>query len=131
MAVVPISFVVEEHGVMREEAHPVPADDVQVLLYILTDLPLPSDTNPFSTSELVRFGLSILQNRDQLHQVLEPSFVRVGIDTSSITYYDIVQEIVECVLEASWTGVDAGETLCLSCFIRADDEVSGGIGIGV
>ncbi|KAK8481442.1 hypothetical protein V6N13_068794 [Hibiscus sabdariffa] len=120
MAVVPISFVVEEHGVMREEAHPVPADDVQVLLYILTDLPFPSDTNPFSTSELVRFGLSILQNRDQLHQVLEPSFVRVGIDTSSITYYDIVQEIVEFVLEASWTGVDARETLCLSCIIRAD-----------
>ncbi|KAK8480887.1 hypothetical protein V6N13_004293 [Hibiscus sabdariffa] len=96
MAVVTISFVVGEHGFMREEAHPVPADDVRVLLYIVTDV------------------------RDQLHRVLDPRFARVGIDTSSITYYDIVQEIVECVLEASWMGVDVGETLCLSCIIRAE-----------
>ncbi|KAK8480890.1 hypothetical protein V6N13_004297 [Hibiscus sabdariffa] len=128
MALVPLSFVVGELGVMREEAHHVPADDVQVLLYIIIALrridpvigdPFPSDTNTFSSSELVSFRLSILQNLDQLHQVLEPWFARVGIDTSSITYYDIVQEIVECVLEASRMGVDVGETLCLSCIIRA------------
>ncbi|KAL4383339.1 hypothetical protein GQ457_15G026500 [Hibiscus cannabinus] len=130
MALVPISFVVHELGVMREEAHPVPADDVQVLLYIVTDLrridpvtgdPFPSDTNPFSSPELFSFRLSILQNHDQLHQVLEPWFVRVGIDTSSISYYNIVQEIVKCVLEAaSLTRVEAGETLWLSCIIQAE-----------
>ncbi|KAK8615002.1 hypothetical protein V6N13_068788 [Hibiscus sabdariffa] len=127
MALLPLSFVVELLGVMREDTHLVPADDIQVLLYIVTDLrridpvtgdPFPSDTNPFSSSELICFRLSILQNRDQLHQVLEPWFVRVGIDTSSISYHDIVQEIVECMLEAS---AEAGETLCLSCIIRATE----------
>ncbi|KAK8481439.1 hypothetical protein V6N11_024962 [Hibiscus sabdariffa] len=131
MAVVPIAISVHELGVTREEAHPVPANDVQVKLTIAIDLrridpttgySIPANTSPFSSFELVRFGLSILQNHDQLHQVLDPRFARLGIDTSSSPYDAIVQEIMECGLGAARTRVDRESpcgTLCLRCLMQA------------
>ncbi|KAK8615011.1 hypothetical protein V6N13_068797 [Hibiscus sabdariffa] len=61
MAVVPIAISVHELGVTREEAHPVPANDVQVKLTIAIDLrridpttgySIPANTSPFSSFEL-------------------------------------------------------------------------------
>ncbi|KAK9002279.1 hypothetical protein V6N11_024963 [Hibiscus sabdariffa] len=84
MAVAPISVLVHELGLMRE-THSLPVDDIQVKLIIAIDLrridpitghSIPSNTSPFSSFELVSFGLSILQNHDQLRQVLDPRFAR-------------------------------------------------------
>ncbi|KAK8480889.1 hypothetical protein V6N13_004296 [Hibiscus sabdariffa] len=120
MEVVPVSVSIDEYDVMRE-AHLLPVDDVQFLLHIIIDLRRvdPTYTSPFSSTQVVSFGLSDLQNHDRLHQVLDPRFARLGIDTSSIAYDAIIQAIIEFALEASLTRVDAGETLCLSCMIRA------------
>ncbi|KAK8635558.1 hypothetical protein V6N13_004292 [Hibiscus sabdariffa] len=127
MAVVPISINDHELGVLPV-AHLLPAGDVQVKLIIVIDLrhfdPItrysnPTYTSPFSSSQVVSFGLSDLQNNDRLHQVLDPTFARLGIDTSLIAYDAIIQEIIEFVHKASSTRVDAEETLCLSCIIRA------------
>ncbi|KAK9017874.1 hypothetical protein V6N11_000875 [Hibiscus sabdariffa] len=142
MEVVPISILVHELGVMRE-AHLLPVDGIQVKLIIAIDLrridpttgySIPANsTSPFSSFELVRFGLSILQNHDQLHRVLDPRFARVGIDTSSTPYDAIVQEIMECGLGAARTRVDRESpcgTLCLHCLMQAvltDTDFNGDI----
>ncbi|KAK8635556.1 hypothetical protein V6N13_004290 [Hibiscus sabdariffa] len=130
MAVAPVSILVHELGLMRE-THPLPVDDIQVKLIIAIDLrridpitghSIPCNTSPFSSFELISFRLSILQNHDRLRQVLDPRFARVGIDTSSVPYATIVQEIVESGLGAAGTRVE-GESHCrtlgLRCWIEA------------
>ncbi|GMJ01376.1 hypothetical protein HRI_003806800 [Hibiscus trionum] len=143
MALVPISVQVSFLGLLREY-HPLPVDDIQVKLSIATDLrridpvtgysySIPPDTiTPFSPFELVSFGLSILQNLDQLRQLLDPWFARVGLNTASILYDALVEDIVECGIRAARTSVDAGEsdrgTLCLICCIQAvltDTDIDG------
>ncbi|KAK8635555.1 hypothetical protein V6N13_004289 [Hibiscus sabdariffa] len=130
MAVVPISINVHELGVIRG-ARPVPADDIQVKFIIAIDIrrmdPIsghstPYNTNPFSPFQLLSFGLSILQDQDRLRQVLDPKFAGVGIDTSSVAYNAMVQEIMERGLGAARRRVDV-ESRCrdvfLGCVIRA------------
>ncbi|GMJ01377.1 hypothetical protein HRI_003806900 [Hibiscus trionum] len=128
MALVPISILLHELGVMRED-HLTPHHDIQLKLIVAIALrridPVTGySSNPFSSFELVSFGLGLLQNIDQLRQVLDPRFARVGIDTSSAPYDDIVEEIVKCGVGAARTRVDAGEslcgTLCLRCWIEAE-----------
>ncbi|KAK8635554.1 hypothetical protein V6N13_004288 [Hibiscus sabdariffa] len=136
MAVVQISFIVHELGVMRE-AHLLPVGGIQIKLIIAIflrridpingySITAAANTSPFSSVELVSFGLSILQNHEQLRQVLDPRFARVGTDTSSIAYDDVVEEIVECGLgvgaarKRSWVdGEGHCRTLRLRCFIQA------------
>ncbi|KAK8481438.1 hypothetical protein V6N12_017951 [Hibiscus sabdariffa] len=125
MAVVPISVNVRELGVMRG-AHPVPADDIRVNFIIAIDIrrmdPISGHSTPFSPFQLLSFRLSILQDQDRLRQVLDPKFAGVGIDTSSVAYNAMVQEIMERGLGAARRRVDV-ESRCrsvfLGCAIRA------------
>ncbi|GMI73786.1 hypothetical protein HRI_001047900 [Hibiscus trionum] len=52
------------------------------------------NTNPFPSQETLCFGLDVLQSRNRIHEVLDPAFTRLGIDTSSTSYNTIVREII-------------------------------------
>ncbi|KAL4383792.1 hypothetical protein GQ457_15G025880 [Hibiscus cannabinus] len=124
MALVSISVDVHELGALRG-AHPVPADDIRVKFIISIDIrrvdPIsghstPYNANPFSQFQLLSFRLSILQDQDRLRQVLDPKFAGVGIDTSSVAYNAMVQEIMERGLGAARRRVDV-ESRCIAVFL--------------
>ncbi|KAK9013908.1 hypothetical protein V6N11_005083 [Hibiscus sabdariffa] len=50
---------------------------------------------PYATIvETLCFGLDVLQSRNRIHQVLDPAFTRLGINTSSTSYNTMVREII-------------------------------------
>ncbi|KAL4383899.1 hypothetical protein GQ457_15G029910 [Hibiscus cannabinus] len=116
MAVVPIFRHVHELGVMREEAHPVPANDVQVKLTIAIDLrridPQPAipsllTHSPFSSFELVPFRSQHPAKPRPASSSSRSEVCRTWIDTSSTPYDAIVQESWNADSELhgrGWTG---------------------------
>ncbi|KAE8673703.1 hypothetical protein F3Y22_tig00111779pilonHSYRG00372 [Hibiscus syriacus] len=65
--------------------------------------------NPFSQGTL-GFDLNVLQNCGQVHQVLDPVFMRLGINIVSASYNIMIQEIMECMtraLEESASGFES------------------------
>ncbi|KAL4312424.1 hypothetical protein GQ457_01G038250 [Hibiscus cannabinus] len=50
--------------------------------------------NPFPPQQTLCFGLDVLQSRNRIHQVLDPAFTRLGINTSSTSYNTMVREII-------------------------------------
>ncbi|KAK9015328.1 hypothetical protein V6N11_006439 [Hibiscus sabdariffa] len=129
MALVPISSHIREPRTLVE-TRPVPPGDVRVNLIIevrlcrldpVTGNDIPSSSNFFSTG-YVCFNCYMLRNFGQLRQLLDPKFMRLGVDTSSIPYIPIVWKIMERGLEIRRTRANDGSyssDIWLSCEVRA------------
>ncbi|GMI73518.1 hypothetical protein HRI_001021100 [Hibiscus trionum] len=50
----------------------------------------------FFRQQTLCFGLNILHNRDRAREVLDPMFLRFGINIFSVSYDIMIQEIIEC-----------------------------------
>ncbi|GMI74050.1 hypothetical protein HRI_001074300 [Hibiscus trionum] len=128
MALDPISTYIQESRTMLETS-PVPPDDIRVNLNINFRLcrndPTTGHNIPFSSdffaSEYVCFNIDILRNYSRLREVIDPLFLRLGIDTSSGSYNVVLWKIVERGLEIPRTMVH-GESyisnVWLSCEVR-------------
>ncbi|KAK8493052.1 hypothetical protein V6N13_046184 [Hibiscus sabdariffa] len=127
MALVPISSHVRESRTLVENL-PVPPGNVRVNLIIEVRLcRLDSVTGNASSSSIfssryVYFNLDMLRHYGQLRQVLDPKFMELGVDTSSIPYIAIVMKIMERGLEIRRMRVSYGSyssNMWLTCEVRA------------
>ncbi|KAG4132076.1 hypothetical protein ERO13_D08G009750v2 [Gossypium hirsutum] len=107
-----ISHHVHHHGLIQQK-RPLPPRHIQIKLIVDINLlrhdPIIDNySNCFSVQQTLRFGLNILQNRNNLHELLASAFTRLRINMPSASYNTLVQEIMGCGLGIANRTFDSG-----------------------